>query len=73
MLNLRTEGNMLPNGIMYNRTFTIIKNVQNWTCLVILQSRILIIKNSGRSYYKNVTKRHRATGLGVGTQINQIN
>lgn len=44
MLDLRTEGNMLLYGIMYNRIFYDFKNVHNWTCLVILRIIILILR-----------------------------
>ena len=45
MLILRPKGNMLPTGILYNRTITIIGNVHYWTLVVIFESRILNIKN----------------------------
>ena len=38
MSYLGTKGNKLPDGIMYDRTYLINRNIQNWTSLVILES-----------------------------------
>ena len=43
MLDLRPKGNMLPEGIMYYYTLSIIRNILNWSLVVIFESQIIFI------------------------------